>query len=98
MSTLIKFGKWTPKLEFLDYYYHGVVTKLIQFAKEAGHDQYGRYFDGEPLLDFVIQEGITDKSADYMYRHYVYHIIGKHEYIDVEKEELTYLYDQFVEI
>lgn len=95
MSVLIKFGCWTPKLAYIDYYYNGVVTKLIEFAREAGHDRYGRHFDAEALLTFVLEAGITDKSADYMYRHYVYHIINRHDHIDVDEAELEYLYNEF---
>jgi len=93
---LIKFGKWEPQLDYLNYCYHDMVKRLIQFAKEAGVDPYGRYFDFEPLIDFVISAGISDKSADYMYRHYVYHILSKHEQIDIEKEEIRYLINEFM--
>lgn len=95
MSVLIQFGFWTPKLAYIDYYYDGVVTKLIEFAREAGHDKYGRYFQAQDLLTFVLDEGITDKSVDYMYRHYVYHIINKHDKIDINEAELEYLFNEF---
>jgi hypothetical protein len=91
----IKFGRWNCQLDYLDYCYNDLATRLIQFAKEAGKDPYGRYFDAEPLVDFVVSAGISDKSADYMYRHYVYHLLSKHEHIDIEQEELRYLIDEF---
>ena len=91
----IKFGKWSCQLDYLDYYYHRLATRLIQFAKEVGKDPYDRYFDFEPFVDFVIEKGITDKSADYMYRHYVYYIVSQHEPINIDQEEVKYIFDNF---
>ena len=91
----IKFGRWNCQLDYLDFYHNKLATRLIQFAKEAGKDPYGRYFDAEPLVDFVLATGISDKSPDYMYRHYVYNLISEHEAIDVDKEEMRYLFEEF---
>ena len=92
---LIKFGRWESQLSSLDYQYDRVITKLCNFAAEAGVDQYGRYFDAEPLLDFVLSYELYSKSAEYMYRHYVYYLLSQHELIDVDKEEMDYNCDQF---
>jgi hypothetical protein len=94
----ICFGKWHSQLDYLDCKYHNVGRKLIKLAAEAGVDPYGRYIDAEPLVDFAIQQEITNKTADYIYRHYVYQMLSKHENIDVEQEELRYLYNEFYKI
>ena len=91
----VSFGHWHYYLSYLDYHYHNIVTKLINFAKEAGVDRYGRYYNFEELVDFAMDAQITDKTADYIYRHYTYHIISKHEPINVDEEEYKYLAGDF---
>lgn len=94
-TPLIKFGKWDSQLDYIDYNYHEIITKLIRFAQEAGKDKYDRYFNAECLLDFAITSKITDKSADYIYRHYVYHLLSMHEEIDIDEEEMKNVINEF---
>lgn len=91
----IYFGKWEPHQKLLNQRYHKLVDKIVKFAHEAGPDPCKRQFAAEPLIDFVIFTGITDKSVDYMYRHYVYHKLAKMYQLDVDKLELDDLYTEF---
>lgn len=92
----LDFGKWASKLNHLDYYYNNLATKLINMANEIGPDRYNRHFCVEELVDFAIAAEITDKSMDYIYRHYCYWIISKRQPIDVEREEIQYIMNEFV--
>lgn len=97
MAVNVTFGHWHNLLGFLDYNYNGIVSKLINLAKEAGIDKYGRQYDFEPLVDFAISHGITDRSADYIYRHYSYNLIEEKTGVpvDIEEEELLNALKQF---
>ena len=95
--TRVCFGNWNYKLYYLDLVYNSLASRIIQFAREAGEDPYDRHFDAEPLVDFAVNAGLTDRSVDCIYRHYVYHILGRHETIDVDREELEYYYREFLE-
>lgn len=92
---LIKFGRWDSQLDYLDHTHNNIITKLINLFQEAGTDKYSRYFDGEPILDFALSNNLTDHTADYIYRQYVYHILGKHEDIDPNVEEMKHLVSEF---
>nr|QBK88250.1 MAG: hypothetical protein LCMAC202_06120 [Marseillevirus LCMAC202] len=92
----IRFGRWDCQLDRLDYDYHQLATRFIQFAKEIGEDPYNRYFAVEPLIDFAISTAITNKSTDYIYRHYIYHLLSQYEDIDTDQEELRILFDEFL--
>lgn len=96
MKHFIKFGKWNHQLDYIDQMYQRLATRLIKFAQEAGPDPYDRYFDAEPFLDFVIKKRLYDKSVDYMYRHYVYHLLSQEEDINVELEEFNHHYQEFI--
>jgi len=66
----IVFLKWTKRA--LNSRFHGLGSKFEHFALEAGEDIYNRYFIADPLVDYAINANITEKSAEYIYRHYVY--------------------------
>ena len=91
----IYFGKWEPHKKMLNKRYHHLIDKIVQFAKEAGPDPYHRQFAAEPLIDFVIIQRITDKSIDYMYRHFVYNKLAKIYQLNIDKLELDDLYTEF---
>ncbi len=91
----VKFGRHDPQV--LDYQYNDIATRLELFARESGVDPYNRYFDMEPLVDFAIEKDVTDKSADYIYRHYIYNILTERgEDVDIESEEARILYEEFL--
>ena len=92
----ITFGKWHSQLDYLDDKYNNLATKLIRFVNEAGEDEYNRYFNLEPIVDFVLEKGFSKYSADYIYRHYVYYLISQKEYIDIDKEEDLHILSDFV--
>jgi len=86
----IHFGNWSHQLFYLDEEFDNLATKIIYFFKESGQDPYERFLNAEPLVDFAICKKITYKPIEYIYRHYVYNLISKHENIDIEKEEEEY--------
>lgn len=93
--TAVHFGKWEPHIKLLNRRYNRLIDKIVKFAGEAGPDPYKRQFAAEPLIDFVIVQGITDKTMDYMYRHFVYHKLSKIYQLDIDKLELDDLYTEF---
>lgn len=78
----IRFGKWERLLFYMDENYDNLISKLIQFAREAGPDPCGRHFDAEPLVDFAVTSECWRGSADYIYQKYTYHLIRQHEDVD----------------
>lgn len=88
-------GKWENRESYLDFWYDGLATKLINFANEVGRDPYGRAFVIEPIIDFVIAAEIWDKSADYIYRHFCYNLVKKREQLNVKVEELKFHISEF---
>lgn len=94
---IVKFGKWDSYLPELNRDYNNIVNKLVSFLKEVGKDPYQRCFDIEPLLDFTLANGLSNQSSDYIYRHYVYHLLSSAgNPIDIEEEELQHLIDEFI--
>ena len=96
MGININFGKYNHMLGWIDIRYNNVATRMIEFAKEAGPDKYNRIYNFEPVLEFAITDKMTGKSIDYIYRHYVYHLLSQVETIDINQEELDYHLSLFI--
>lgn len=91
MKLNINFGKFNYKLGWIDKRYNMISSRIIEFAKEAGPDKYNRSYNFEAILEFAISQKITHKSIDFIYRHYVYHLLMEKQYIvDIDKEEMDY--------
>jgi hypothetical protein len=68
----IVFGDYYSCYYIVNWFYDNVCEKILNLAIQAGPDRYNRNFNAEPLINFAITNSITDKSADYIYRHFVY--------------------------
>ena len=91
----IIFGKWTNKLDILDYKYDNIISRLIRYIKDLGEDPYNRKINVEMIIDFSIKNNITSNSIDFIYRHYVYNLMSQVQDVDINKEELLNLEREF---
>ena len=92
----IKFGVWEPKLEELNEKYDNLIDRILKFVEElGGKDPYDRSYNFEPLITFAVEKGIASNSMDFIYRHYVYSQLKDVEKVDIDKEELRNLVNEF---
>jgi len=92
----IKLGKWQGQEGFLNKEYNDICVRLIQFILESGIDEYNRNFLAEPIINFAIENNITECSIVYIYRHYVYSKLSEYEYLDIENAYLEDLMQEFI--
>jgi hypothetical protein len=71
METLT-FGCFDNFKYVMNWFYDDICSKIEKLAVEIGPDRYGRTFNAQPLLEFAIDKNITDRSINYIYRHFVY--------------------------
>ena len=96
----VELGQWGPRRGQWNRQYNGVIDRLIEFVEgSAGKDPYNRNFNIELLISFAVCSGVTEKSAEWIYRRYVYFLVNVVDgSIDVDRDELAQLANDFVEV
>jgi len=83
----VDFGRYVSYYHSLNEKHHDICWRLAKFAEEAGEDPYGRKFFAEPLIDFALVQKITEKTAEEIYREYVYWKLAQVDYQIAEPYE-----------
>lgn len=93
----IIFGEYYGCYYIFNWLYNNICEKINNFLLQAGPDRYERNMNAEPIIDFAIRKSITDKSAEYIYRHFVYDKIEKTGFhFNKDEEEISDMKNSFI--
>lgn len=96
---IIEYGEYTGKQTIINSKYNDIYAKVTEFLTSGGIDLYGRAYRADGLITFAIEHEITDKSADYIYRQYVYDSFKSAQPdLDVNKLEIDDMFAEFLKI